>query len=95
MPDEKQPGYKHFFIRPQIPEKVSWAKVSKDTPYGPLSVRWEKETSSCTLEVNIPIGSHATITFPVKVDSLSINGTESEAKKEILLPSGHYRIIGK
>lgn len=95
VPDEKQPGYKHFFIRPQIPEKVSWAKVSKDTPYGPLSVRWEKETSSCTLEVNIPVGSNATITFPVKVDSLSINGAESEAKKEILLPSGHYRIIGK
>ena len=95
IPDEEQPGYKHFFIRPQIPEKVSWAEASKDTPYGPLSVRWEKEPSAYTLEVDIPIGSHATIILPIEVKSLSINGIESNLKKEILLPSGHYRLVGK
>ena len=95
IPDEEQPGYKHFFIRPQIPEKVSWAEASKDTPYGPLSVRWEKEPSAYTLEVDIPIGSHATIILPIEVKSLSINGIESNLNKEILLPSGHYRLVGK
>lgn len=95
IPDEKHPGYKHFFIRPQFPEKITWVEASKDTPYGPLKVRWEKESSSYTLEVDIPVGSQATITLPIEVKSLSINGIESDIKKEIILSSGHYQLIGK
>jgi alpha-L-rhamnosidase len=32
--DEDNPGYRHFFIDPQVPERVTWAHISIETPYG-------------------------------------------------------------
>ena len=77
-PDEAQPGYKHINIRPQIVEKIDWVKVSKDTPYGKLSVNWEKKGAKVDINVEIPVGSTATLYTP--------------DNKTITLPSGHHNI---
>ena len=40
LPDEDEPGYKHFFIKPQIPNGVTWARAARETPYGTARVSW-------------------------------------------------------
>lgn len=63
-PDERQPGYRHMYIRPQLVEGISWVKASKDTPYGMLSVDWELENGAFVLNVEIPAGSSAAVCMP-------------------------------
>lgn len=95
IPDEKQAGYKHFFICPQLVDGISWVKVSKDTPYGILKVSWEKNTDAYTMDIDIPIGSKATLTFPVEAQSVFVNGNKSVERDELFLSSGHYEIVSK
>ena len=80
-PDEAQPGYKHINIRPQIVTEIDWVKVSKDTPYGKLSVNWEKKGAKVDINVEIPVGSTATLYTP--------DG------KSITLPSGNHSVSCK
>ena len=63
-PDEAAPGYRHFHVRPQLVDGITWAKASKDTPYGLMSVEWERSADSFTLSVEVPIGASATAFLP-------------------------------
>ena len=58
-PDEKQPGYKHFFVDPQPCEGVDWIKCTKPTPYGDIRV----EINGKQIKVRVPEGTTATL-FP-------------------------------
>ena len=63
--DEAQPGYKHFFVKPQPGGTVTWA----DGAYGSLSGRivssWHIETDSTFTEsVTVPGNSTADISIP-------------------------------
>ena len=63
-PDEKAPGYRHIYIRPQLIKGINWAKATKETPFGILEVNWKLDNQIFTIEVNVPIGSTATIYLP-------------------------------
>ena len=78
-PDESSPGYKHVNIRPQWIEGITWVKASKDTPYGVLEVNWERRANEWIMEINIPVGSSATV----------------HCNEKIELPSGKHRISCK
>ena len=92
MPDESLPGYKHIWIKPQVVNDISWVQASKDTPYGLLKVRWEKEDASFVLDVQIPVGSSASVSLPFPVENVRVNGLPSESKETLDLESGSYRI---
>ena len=78
-PDEAAPGYRHFFVRPQLVEGIDWVKASKDTPYGKLSVEWKREGDKLTLDVIVPVGTTATVVLP-------------NHNEPIVLASGKHRI---
>jgi alpha-L-rhamnosidase len=78
-PDEKQPGYRHTYIKPQPVSGIDWVKAAKNTPYGKLAVEWKKEDGKFIITINIPVGSTATICLP--------DGTHSPT-----LPSGHHTL---
>lgn len=60
--DEAEPGYRHIIIRPTPVGDLTWAEYSTETPYGKLSVRWDKKRSGrFRLKVRVPSGSHATV----------------------------------
>lgn len=92
MPDESQPGYKHIWIKPQVVNDISWVQASKDTPYGLLKVRWEKKEASFVLDVQIPVGSSASVSLLFPVENVRVNGQPSESKETLDLESGSYRI---
>ncbi len=64
VPDEAAPGYRHFYVRPQLVDGITWVKASKDTPYGLLSVKWERQNEDFTLEVTVPVGTTTTVCLP-------------------------------
>lgn len=90
--DEKAPGYKHIVIQPRLVEGISWVDLSKDTPYGALKLRWEKDDTTFSLNVHIPVGSTATVWLPVSPQQLTVNGQEREVSTSLELSSGDYRI---
>jgi alpha-L-rhamnosidase len=62
--DEEQPGYKHIIIRPVPPDSLTGASYSTRTPYGEVSVSWQKSNSGFDLQAIIPVGSTAVIDMP-------------------------------
>lgn len=64
VPDETQPGYRHFFIKPQVPCGLEYVKVSKDSPYGEIRSEWEHADDMFTLSVTVPFGASATVVLP-------------------------------
>lgn len=71
--DPGSPGYRHILIDPQIPEGLKWVNVTKETPYGTVSVKWEIINGNFSMEVKIPVGSTATVKVPQTVKRLRIN----------------------
>ena len=56
-PDVAAPGYRHFFIDPQVTDGVTWVKASKPTPYGDIRV----ELDGNSLSITVPVGTTATV----------------------------------
>ncbi len=77
-PDPAQPGYQHFLIQPLICQQLDSARAQLETPYGLASSSWNRQYGKITLEVTVPPNSSATITFPDKRPSLTVD-------------AGHYR----
>lgn len=63
--EEEHPAYEECTICPQFVEGISWVRAKKDTPYGELAVEWERKDNALTINVKIPVGSHATLCLPV------------------------------
>jgi len=58
------PGFKSIHIEPWVGGEVSWARGYLETPQGRVSVDWSKEGGDLKMDVNIPLGSTATIVLP-------------------------------
>jgi alpha-L-rhamnosidase len=72
LPDEAQPAYKHFFIKPQMVDGITFVRTSKPTPYGNINIDWTKSEKTFDLKVEIPAGTTATVEVPFKAVSAEI-----------------------
>ena len=70
--DEAQPAYRHFFIRPQMADGISFVRCSKPTPYGDIRIDWTLGKQTFDLKVVIPAGTTATIEVPFEARSAEI-----------------------
>ena len=101
--DPTEAGYKHIIIKPYPPKAISYASYSTRTPYGSAGVSWKKENDSFKMDIEVPIGSHATVYLPItsgktvkeggraieQIKEIRIKGIESGySVKEV--PSGKY-----
>jgi alpha-L-rhamnosidase len=64
--DPAQPGYRHIIFRPQPPEDVEFAGYSNLTVYGEAGIKWKKEQDRFTMDLQVPVGSNATVYVPAK-----------------------------
>ncbi len=95
-PDLDYPGYKQFFIDPQVPDGVTWARTSKETPYGTVIVNWKIEDGSMTIYLTVPAGSRAALMIPENCDAYTVNGQSQYANgSPAILKNGTYNIIYK
>ena len=80
-PDENFPGYRRVIIAPQIPAGISWAKTSKETPFGTLNVEWEVKEGVIHMNLVIPPGCTALLELPENVRSYTMNGKQYRSAK--------------
>ncbi|KAI1413545.1 glycoside hydrolase family 78 protein [Hypoxylon sp. FL1857] len=62
-----KPGFKEWTVRPLPSSDLTWAKGVVPTPYGPLSVQWQRNQSDGQLVVSVvpPPGTNGTVVVPV------------------------------
>lgn len=90
-PVENVPAYREVIIDPQIPDGITWAKTSKETPYGKLAVNWEISDSYLQTSLEIPVGITARYIMPEGAGNCMLNG-ELRTGREFSLKSGHYHL---
>ena len=93
--DEAEPGYRHFYVDPQIPNGVTWAKVTKESPYGTIAVNWKLEDDNqLNLQLTVPAGTTATICIPNNAVSCKMNKKKVSIKKQTVdVEAGHYEFL--
>lgn len=62
--DEKQPGYKHILLQPEVGEQLDYAKGGFESVYGYIGSAWTKNADGYTYSVTIPANTSATLTLP-------------------------------
>ncbi|MGH1565727.1 family 78 glycoside hydrolase catalytic domain [Mumia sp. DW29H23] len=60
----KESGYRSISIAPAVTAQMDWAKASTATPYGPVASSWKRSGDRLTMDVDVPVGSTATIRIP-------------------------------
>jgi alpha-L-rhamnosidase len=91
--DENKPGYQHVYIDPQIPDGVTWAKTTKESPYGTISVDWKLDANKLNMAVTIPVGSSGTVILPSNSKSYKLNGKNQKKNSEsFTIDNGSYDI---
>ncbi|MDR2774378.1 MAG: glycoside hydrolase family 78 protein [Tannerella sp.] len=63
-PDIAEPGYRTFNIRPNVVQKLSYAKAELESPYGTIKSGWRKENGKVVYDITVPAGSKANICLP-------------------------------
>ena len=91
--DENYPGYRRVIIAPQTPAGISWAKVSKETPYGTLFVDWEVKDDRMYLTLTLPPGCTALLALPENVPDYILDGKKVRYAKEHEIQSGKHQIV--
>jgi alpha-L-rhamnosidase len=94
QPLDDYPGYERFLLAPRPPEALSWAKISKETPFGTIRVEWQKEDGQMVIQATIPTGSKAKLILPEGAQSCLIDNENKKPDKEgnIWIESGKYNI---
>lgn len=90
VPDDQNPGFKHFFIQPEIVGDMTFVKATYKSIYGNIASAWEKKDGKLILKVAIPANTSATIKLPIAINSeIKVNGKPT---KDLKLGSGKYTI---
>lgn len=85
VPDEVNPGFKHFFIQPEIVGDMTFVKASYQSVYGTIVSEWEKKDGKIVFNIEVPANTKATIVLPVDSKSnIMINGKSLNKVKGIL-----------
>jgi alpha-L-rhamnosidase len=94
QPLEGYPAYERFILAPRPPDAVTWAQMTKQTPYGIIQVDWNIEGDQMTMEVTVPVGSTADLRLPNGTEQCMIDDkvVKPDQKRHIWIENGTYRI---
>nr|WP_262918399.1 alpha-L-rhamnosidase [Belliella filtrata] len=105
--DECNPGFKHFYIKPQLVGDLNQVSAQTASPYGVISSSWEKSANHTDFSFEIPANCNSTIVLPLSNVHLSINGEnlrdsqwiaeyeEEDGNISFKLNSGSYNITSE
>jgi alpha-L-rhamnosidase len=66
QPDEKNPAYASFEVKPQILDSLGSAKSRIETMRGTISSEWKNDNGQFTLKIEVPFNTTATVYIPGK-----------------------------
>ena len=103
--DVENPGFKHFFIQPEMLGDMTFAKATYKSIYGKIASAWEKKDGKLFLKIEIPANTSATVKLPVERNTkIKVNGKSlkklkldldfdaNQKKSTLNLGSGIYTI---
>jgi alpha-L-rhamnosidase len=64
QPDENQPGFRHFTVKPFFPNSLSWVRAEVETVRGRVQVAWAKRRGEVNMTVIVPSGASASVHVP-------------------------------
>jgi alpha-L-rhamnosidase len=62
--DVAQPGFRHFYLKPEPCAELTWAKGNYRSINGNIEVSWTNEGGKFTLDLVVPANTAATVTLP-------------------------------
>jgi len=68
--DITKPGYQHIIFKPMPAGDISFVKYSNLTPNGRAGIHWKLNDEIFSMEVEIPVGSTATVYVPVTTGNI-------------------------
>ncbi|HYG22447.1 MAG TPA: family 78 glycoside hydrolase catalytic domain [Verrucomicrobiae bacterium] len=92
--DDNQPGYRHFFLRPQFTPRLRYIKAAQETPYGTISSHWRIRGNQIDYDVTVPPNSSATFELPLEAGRVRESGKplrSQTAGTRVRLEAGKYR----
>lgn len=97
QPDERAPGFKHFYIKPFLPADLASVEASHRSLYGLIESSWTQVNGSAEFSISVPANTSATFVPPFKGAAITLNGqvlagAEKDSVTGIKLVSGTHRI---
>ena len=92
-PNIEEPGYRNFFINPQIPNGVTWSESTKETPYGKIIFNWREKENTLEEHMSIPSGTTATIIIPDNYARVVNDGKMSDISDSTITMSAGTHVI--
>ncbi len=81
-PNEKNPGYKRFTVRPRLGGGLTWAKGKYESVHGTIASDWKIEGERFSLDVTVPVNTTATIYVPARDKSAVTESGKAAEKAE-------------
>ena len=90
--DEENPGFKHFFLCPQVDASGQMTEASGhyDSVYGRIESSWEKTAAGYKFRFVVPANTTATVQLAKPAHRLLCNGKELSWQENIEIGSGTY-----
>jgi len=103
VPDIENPGFKHFFLQPEVVGNMEFVSANYESIYGKIVSNWRREGDTFYWILEIPANTTATIKLPGEASGIQINGEDFddsdlvldsvlEKKASFILGSGKYEI---
>ncbi|MGS2739262.1 glycoside hydrolase family 78 protein [Sinomicrobium sp. M5D2P17] len=93
VPDKEKPGFRHFFLQPEVTGDLTYVKAGYNSIYGPIHSEWHREGDTVKYTFEIPANTTATVKLPgAQSEGITINGKiirESDQITGSNLPSFH------
>jgi len=71
-PDESNPGYQHFYIKPSLGNQLEWAKGSYHSIAGAIQVSWTNKGGVFQLAIDVPANTRATVVLPFSNEAIEV-----------------------
>jgi len=85
-PDPENPGFKHFFLRPQLTKSINFAEAELRSVHGLISSKWYNENGEFHWKIGVPVNCSSTVYFPAsKNENIFENGKSINEIQEINL----------
>jgi alpha-L-rhamnosidase len=84
--DPLQPGYRNIIFKPQPAGNIDFASYANMTQYGVASISWKKNGKAFLMNIEVPVGSTATVYVPASAaESITEGGQKIKNNSEISL----------
>jgi SAM-dependent methyltransferase len=63
-PDERDPGFRHVIMEPDLNCGLNYVNAWHETPYGKITCSWSIKEDKVEMEITIPCGTYASLKLP-------------------------------